>query len=628
MPAALSYPGVYIEEIPSGVRTITGVPTSIAAFVGRALRGPVNEPITINSYADFERRFGGLWATSALGYAVRDFYLNGGAQGIIVRVYSPLFKDDAARQAALAAATAQAQTAADAVEKAAKDAAAVAAPPPTVNDIVTAVNNSVNAASAPGAAAAAAANAVAQAVKTAAAAQGATVANVVAAATAAKAAAVTTAANAAAPVTRAQLPTNNLVLEAAYEGAWGNNLRARVDTDVSQDVADRFHLDKSKLFNLSVRDTDADITEVFRNVTVDESPRQVARLLKNESKLVRVQTPPGVLPTAHDDPQPGDDIWAKDNLSSKVTIPASNGNQLAQADFTGKGTSDAKHGLYALKDADIFNLLCIPPHVPDGSIEQQLIDDAVSFCEERRAMMIIDPPDTWIDKDAAKNGVGTDIGSPSKNAVVYFPRLKQPNPLHENQVEIFAPCGVLAGVFARTDTARGVWKAPAGLDATLVGVPELAVLLTDLENGELNKLGVNCLRTLPAAGRVVWGARTRRGDDRLADEWKYIPVRRTALYIEESLYRGTQWVVFEPNDEPLWAEIRLNVGAFMQGLFRQGAFQGSTPREAYFVKCDRETTTQDDINLGIVNIVVGFAPLKPAEFVVIKLQQMAGQIQA
>ena len=151
--------------------------------------------------------------------------------------------------------------------------------------------------------------------------------------------------------------------------------------------------------------------------------------------------------------------------------------------------------------------------------------------------------------------------------------------------------------------------------------------LTDAENGELNPLGVNCLRTFPAAGRVVWGARTLQGDDRLASEWKYVPVRRTALFIEESLYRGTQWVVFEPNDEPLWAQIRLNVGAFMQNLFRQGAFQGKTPAEAYFVKCDKETTTQNDINLGIVNIVVGFAPLKPAEFVVIKLQQIAGQIQ-
>jgi uncharacterized protein len=172
-----------------------------------------------------------------------------------------------------------------------------------------------------------------------------------------------------------------------------------------------------------------------------------------------------------------------------------------------------------------------------------------------------------------------------------------------------------------------VWKAPAGLDANFVGVTGLAVNLTDAENGELNPLGINCLRAFPGM-KVVWGARTLRGADQLADEWKYIPVRRTALFIEESLYRGTQWVVFEPNDEPLWAQIRLSVGAFMHSLFRQGAFQGQSPKDAYFVKCDKETTTQDDINKGIVNILVGFAPLKPAEFVVVRLQQMAGQIQA
>jgi hypothetical protein len=181
---------------------------------------------------------------------------------------------------------------------------------------------------------------------------------------------------------------------------------------------------------------------------------------------------------------------------------------------------------------------------------------------------------------------------------------------------------------ARTDSTRGVWKAPAGLDAALAGAQGLQVNLNDLENGTLNLLGINCLRSFPVTGRVVWGARTLRGAEQSADEYKYVPVRRLALFIEESLYRGTQWVVFEPNDEPLWAQIRLNVGAFMQNLFRQGAFQGRSPREAYLVKCDAETTTQDDINRGIVNILVGFAPLKPAEFVIIRIQQLAGQVQA
>ena len=165
------------------------------------------------------------------------------------------------------------------------------------------------------------------------------------------------------------------------------------------------------------------------------------------------------------------------------------------------------------------------------------------------------------------------------------------------------------------------------MDAAIAGIQGLTVPLTDDEQGSLNPKAVNCIRNFPVFGSVVWGARTLRGDDQLADDWKYLPVRRTALFIEESLYRGTKWVVFEPNDEPLWASIRLSIGAFMHDLFRQGAFQGATPRDAYFVKCDHDTTTQNDINLGRVNIAVGFAPLKPAEFVVITIEQMAGQVE-
>jgi phage tail sheath protein FI len=199
--------------------------------------------------------------------------------------------------------------------------------------------------------------------------------------------------------------------------------------------------------------------------------------------------------------------------------------------------------------------------------------------------------------------------------------------MRENQVHTFPPTGAVAGVIARTDGSRGVWKAPAGTDAGLNGLAGLTVSLTDDENGQLNPVAINCLRSFPVWGRVVWGARTLKGADQQADEYKYLPVRRLALYLEESLYRGLKWVVFEPNDEPLWSQIRLNVGAFMQNLFRQGAFQGNTPAKAYFVKCDSETTTQNDINLGVVNILVGFAPLKPAEFVVLRIQQIAGQIE-
>jgi phage tail sheath protein FI len=286
-----------------------------------------------------------------------------------------------------------------------------------------------------------------------------------------------------------------------------------------------------------------------------------------------------------------------------------------------------------LEKADLFNLLCLPPLTRGESLADtdgglSVLSQATQYCRKRRAMLLVDPRLAWTQVAQVTGGVDTLKNLRDENAALFFPLLKMSDPLKENRLEEFAPCGAVAGVFARTDAQRGVWKAPAGLDATLIGVRELSLKLTDGENGQLNPLGVNCLRTFPAAGHVVWGARTLKGDDRLTSEWKYIPVRRLALFLEESLYRGTQWVVFEPNDEPLWAQIRLNLGAFMHNLFRQGAFQGKSPREAYFVKCDNETTTQNDINLGIVNIVVGFAALKPAEFVIIKIQQMAGQIQA
>ena len=197
-----------------------------------------------------------------------------------------------------------------------------------------------------------------------------------------------------------------------------------------------------------------------------------------------------------------------------------------------------------------------------------------------------------------------------RNAALFYPRVKIPDPLDDFRLRSVGASGTMAGLFARIDGSRGVWKAPAGTEATLVNVSTLDDVLTDQENGALNPLAINCLRNFPIYGNVSWGARTLEGSDQQASEWKYIPVRRLALFLEESLYRGTKWVVFEPNDEPLWAQIRLNIGAFMQNLFRQGAFQGRRRREAYFVKCDKETTTQNDINLGIVNIHVGFAPLK------------------
>jgi len=294
------------------------------------------------------------------------------------------------------------------------------------------------------------------------------------------------------------------------------------------------------------------------------------------------------------------------------------------------GDPGKKTGVYALLDVDLFNLLCLPvtANLPDDSAGA-VATAAESLCTNRRAFYLLDVPQQASSRDkvdAVMNWLSSNATLRSKNSALYFPRVDIRDPLNGFRSRATPPSGTVAGLYSRTDGARGVWKAPAGTEATLAGVQKLEYKLTDPENGVLNPLAINCLRNFPIFGPVCWGARTLNGADQMADDYKYIPVRRLALFIEESLYRGTQWVVFEPNDEPLWAQIRLNVGAFMHNLFRQGAFQGQTPQDAYFVKCDKQTTTQNDINLGIVNIIVGFAPLKPAEFVVIQIQQIAGQI--
>lgn len=514
MPIAPTYPGVYIEEIPSGVRSITGVATSITAFIGSALKGPLNDPTRIQSFADFEREFGGLWEQSTMSYAVEHYFRHGGQDAIIVRVY---------------------KKAGDAQNEG-----------------------------------------------------------------------------------KSQISLGALTLQASSPGVWGNALQAKVDHETKDQ-------NNTTLFNLTIRQMrsrgsqEIVAVETLRNLsTAANSPRFYLKVIELESKLVDAV---------------GATLMTRPEASANFVESNQTGNDgVAITDTEVKGSAGNRTGIYALDKVELFNLMCIPPLERGTDVGTDTLGEAVRYCQQRRAMLIVDPPAKWKDVAAAEKGIDelrASLGSEAlgRNAAVYFPRLKLGDPLQENRTEEFVPCGAIAGIYARTDASRGVWKAPAGTEAGLIGVRELSYKMTDLENGRLNPKGLNCIRLFRDYGNVAWGARTAAGSDALASEWKYVPVRRTALFIEESLYRGTQWVVFEPNDEPLWAQIRLNVGAFMNNLFRQGAFQGKTPREAYLVKCDKETTTQNDINLGIVNILVGFAPLKPAEFVIIKIQQLAGQIE-
>jgi len=530
MPATYTYPGVYIEEIPSGVHTITGVSTSDTAFIDFFRRGPLDRAVRVASFAEFERVFGGLDVRSEASYAIQQYFRNGGSVAWVVRI------------------------------------------------------------------------------------------------------AVGSYASATLTLTGGSPAQDTLTIDAASPGVWANNLQVAVDYKTT---------DPATLFNLVVREV-ATVrgkqqvvnSEVHRNLSMDQSSSRYAAAVVNENSTLVQLTDDGL----GDRPaSTGADVIGSPDDSNFISLggSANDGDVPGSAAWiTGaptaiNGSGLTKTGMYALDRIDpfIFNILCIPAAADlDANGFTAVISEAEAYCLAKRAFLIVDIPADVDTRDDMISWMATNDGLRHTNAAVYFPRLTIPDLLNENRLRNVAASGTLAGVYARIDSSRGIWKAPAGTEADLRGA-SLAVKLDDGENGALNPLGINVLRNFPVFGNVSWGARTLEGADLQGSEWKYIPVRRLALYLEESLFEGSKWIVFEPNDEPLWAQIRLNFGAFMHSLFRQGAFQGTSPKDAYFVKCDKETTTQDDINRGIVNILVGFAPLKPAEFVVIKIQQMAGQIE-
>jgi uncharacterized protein len=661
MPLAPTYPGVYIEEISSGVRTITGVATSVTAFIGYTVRGLDNRAKRLFSFSDYERVFGGLDAESELSYAVQHFFANGGGEAVVVRV--PKFDADVASVTLLDDVTAGGAEAlaVTALSKGAWGNHVVVevdydgltdtkafnititdlgsgmveefdnvTMDPTKSNYVVAVVNDVDSGS---------------------------------------------------ELVSVEVPASDAERPAQSGTVGGDITLADLDNLQHYSIGITSDLPPGKITALPV-------PLISRGETLPTSILGLCRLMERKINFALKALPDVVGAAVRCVPSSSgrgirvisnfaDDLAAHDaTLTFVAGTPAANNalddvkladsnvtanvgryrlgsqrNAFAQkrgslgddglilpntADLIGKEADFT--GIYALEKVDLFNLLAIPdatraepgnPSKLDSNISpNDIFAAAMSYCQERRAFLLIDPPPYVDNVDAATDWKSSGLTVHEKDGAAFFPRLRLADPLNEYQPRTFAPSGIIAGLFARIDANRGVWKAPAGTEATLVGVQGPVYKLTDAENGALNPIGLNCVRNFPIYGNIAWGARTLVGSDAEASEWKYIPVRRLALYIEESLFRGTKWVVFEPNDEPLWAQIRLNISSFMQSLFRQGAFQGKTPREAYLVKCDKETTTQDDINKGVVNILVGFAPLKPAEFVIIRIQQLAGQIKA
>jgi hypothetical protein len=431
-------------------------------------------------------------------------------------------------------------------------------------------------------------------------------------------------------------PQPTLTITAASPGLWGENLQFGIDTNTRP----------AGLFNLTIRELDS-ITnpgqvldsEVYRNLSMNiNDPNYAVGVVNNASALVQLtdlglgETPSATAADVTSGAVIGNPASTGFRAVSDPAHPANDGTVPDGPAITA--------GVGALDRIEpyIFNLLCLPAAVnlvaggaPDAAGIAAVYASAAQFCATKRAFLLVDIPPTITGVTGANSSMTNWMTSlelngfdPDANSAIYFPRIQMPDPLNQGRPRNLGASGTLAGIYATTDVNRGVWKSPAGIEAGLSGV-SLAVVMNDADNGILNPLGINALRNFPTYGNIVWGARTMQGANQIGSQWAYIAVRRMALFIEESLVEGLKWVVFEPNDEPLWAQIRLNVTSFMQNLFLQNAFQGQSPSSAYLVKCDSETTTQTDINSGIVNILVGFAPLKPAEFVIIQIEQLAGQ---
>ncbi len=665
MAATYTYPGVYIQELPSPVHAIAGVATSIAAFVGYTARGIDDRAQIINSFSDFERLYGGLASDSELSYAVAQFFQNGGSQAYVVRVKSHgatassvafdgltftalstgawtngelLIDVDLQNIDLTADPEAFNLTVTDLADQTSESFANVTLKKNAMRYFATVVNDPDNGS---------------QLVKV----EGTAGGNVTP--TGIVGTAITGSA------VNKEIGGTTTATEATKD--FGLALTTSTPPPAGSKPVAVAVLAKGAQIPQSMAGLAALLQQTINQALSEQSP--ATSPLAGASVIVTVTPVAGggqALRVVTQMPQHPDAVLVFEKPSTGGDAgkalglnPASSSNQ---AHYPLAGGSDgpttplvlpqsaeligdpkAFTGIYALAKAPSFNILSIPdatramassPTTLDTNAGAGELDPpaiyaaAIAFCDQMRAFLLVDPPPEVGTVNGAIDWKSQQLGITDANGAAFWPRLRLPDPLNNYNLRTFAPSGVVAGAYAASDTRSGVWTAPAGIQASLKGVQSMTYQLSDQENGQLNPLGLNCFRTFPVIGPVLWGARTLAGADVMASQWKYVPVRRMALYLESSLYQGTQWVTFQPNDEPLWAAIRLNVGSFMQSCFLKGAFQGQTPDQAYFVKCDSETTTQTDIDNGVVNILVGFAPLQPAEFVVIQIEQLTGQAQS
>ena len=430
-------------------------------------------------------------------------------------------------------------------------------------------------------------------------------------------------------------------VSAANQGAWGNNLWVQIVTSSDGNNTDNFKL--LVMQGTTVKEAQTNVIEAYDGLTYQGSPTLVpgnstpgsyARTTVNSrSEFIAIlddfTARPGVMPNP---------VQLAFGSDSKPPAPK---------DFIGAAAADntvTGTGIRALDKVTDVNLIAMP-----GQGDIASVNAGMEYCKLQRPLQdcffigdlgsVVDGGGTTDVPAARQDDAATTVvkisdarafatnGTLDKSSgdygALYYPWVWAPDPIGSgrNPRILLPPSGHVAGLYARIDNSRGVFKAPAGTEAGLAGVLAPFRDISDTEQDSLNPVMVNAIRSVPGAGLVVWGARTIGSDA----SWRYVPVRRIAIFLRVSIYYGIQWAVFEPNDEPLWAELRLNIRSFMLTQFRAGAFQGAKPDDAFFVKCDSSTTTQQDIDNGVVNILVGFAPLKPAEFVVLKLSQKVNQ---
>ncbi|WP_406661837.1 phage tail sheath family protein [Methanolobus sp. ZRKC3] len=445
---------------------------------------------------------------------------------------------------------------------------------------------------------------------------------------------------------------NALTIEAVGEGNWGS----RVAVKLSKGTFDGFKMSvfywkemPSSLYDpfiepkVQPRPT---TTEVFDNISVnEESPDYFEKTINGISSLIMIskkEGDSGNLPdsleassnveTKADENPNVDEKTIKDDKNKnedkqKVSVKAtegtitikyleggSDGGTIGLSDYERSSPEEDKpgkrRGMTAFNAIDDISIV----YAPNAYAIPGLVGSLISNCENLKdRFAIIDAEQGF----SNVSGLNPRSDTPTEYAAFYYPWIKVINP-ESGLLRPVPPGGYVAGIYARSDNERGIHKAPA--NEVVRGASDLEFQITKGEQDVLNPRGVNVIRAFPGRGICVWGARTLSSNTL----WKYINVRRLFIFVESSIEQGTQWVVFEPNDEKLWARVRATITQFLTGLWRDGALMGTTAEEAFFVKCDRSTMTQDDIDNGRLICIIGIAPVKPAEFVIFRIAQWQG----